>query len=493
MSQQPYPDEPTWWAWYQAEQRTRYEKAGQSFPSKEESALFNWGQRCAYDICAGMTKEAAAAKHLRDLDQALGLDPVLPPPTLPPSTRLVRPIQGWVRTSGGLWSDDSGLRSLRICSWFSALRHFRDNRTAALAQLDEIALYWQGVRIFWHVWTKHWGYPDYSVDPRWPDFDDLFRDFLRACKARGLVVSLSCGDMQDLVQSGPEDYWHEHIASLAASVDQQVVGWWGVWNEGWQNSAHRPATPSDAARISRKIQALYPWGAHGLSDPEDQEEPAALSAWSQNPAKFTLKHGTRSWPECMNRTFNCAYNEHTGERWPFLIMEDEPTGFGPHVSVSQPDSPRQLFALHSLTLITGQALTFFGGHALKSWTPTEGLDKDWGFRELPQIWAKMNIPEDIATWTIKPGHHGDAAVHPRSYEVPHGEGPHRCDGVQNNTDAWFVSSAGRGTWRLESRWDADFRVWTEARVLKEGRTSAGEEFFTTNASIEGAVVELHAR
>jgi len=72
---QPYPDENAWWGgYYEPEVAKLYFEAGLPFP--DNSAAFRWFTRVAYDIRDGMTKEAAAAKHLKSLRAALGLPPL---------------------------------------------------------------------------------------------------------------------------------------------------------------------------------------------------------------------------------------------------------------------------------------------------------------------------------------------------------------------------------------------------------------------------------
>lgn len=437
---------------------------------------------------AGQSHEPAIAEVTRRIHAAAG---VLPPPgpAPTPGDRLIRPVEGYVRTEGRRWADDSGLRSFRVVSWFPALRCARDRWDETLRELDAIALGWHGVRIFWHLGTPWWTDTGYGVDPRWPNFDQVFTRFLQACRDRQLRVSLSAGDMQVLCPRGERDGaerdWYRRIAQLCASVDQQTVSWWGIWNEGWQNAA----TPSAryAAELSAIVQAVYPWGAHALSDPQEQEEPWALDEWSRPPANHTPVHGTRGYPDSLRRAFNLTYDEHAGGgRTPRLINQDEPVGAGPDV-YARDDDPRHLFALYTLHRICGQMTTFFGGHGLKSWRQPGDLARDWGFRELPARWAQMSIPEDIQGWEIKPGHHGDAAIYPSSF-ADRGEGPERCDGAQTADRAWFVASGGRGIWQLRSRRDAHVRVWGPRGVIREGPASAGAVIFSADASTTRAVV-----
>lgn len=70
---QPYPDENVFWLGYEQQVALIYFEAGKPFP--DNSAAFRWFTRVAYDIRDGMTKEAAAAKHLKALREALGLKP----------------------------------------------------------------------------------------------------------------------------------------------------------------------------------------------------------------------------------------------------------------------------------------------------------------------------------------------------------------------------------------------------------------------------------
>lgn len=78
MSAQPYPDEPTWWAQFEADEAALYAQAGVPL----DWAAFRWGTRTAYDIGAGGDPDAAKAKHLRELRIALGL-PLPSPPAYP--------------------------------------------------------------------------------------------------------------------------------------------------------------------------------------------------------------------------------------------------------------------------------------------------------------------------------------------------------------------------------------------------------------------------
>jgi hypothetical protein len=482
----PYPDEHTFWKEYQQAVKGCYNEAGRQFPDPNDPDAYMWFSRCGYDSRT-MPANQAAEKHIKGLREALGISPIPEPEPEPepePGEKVVRPIQGYVRTEGGKWRDDSGFRSFRIMSWFPALRCYRDNPTEVKKELDNIALYWQGIRVFWNLGVDWWA--GYEINPKMGGFDMSFVEFLKECQKRGLRVSLTSGDMQVLQPSGSEDAWHEHIATLAKTVDQITASWHGVWNEGWQNTTRERANIETARRIAQKRIAIYPWGAHGLTDPAgfddngDPEDPQTLATWSQPPANFTLVHGTRVFPDSIRRAFNLMY-EGT-----FLVNQDEPVGPGPDV-YQRDDDPRHLFGLYCMHVITGQMTTYFSGHGLKSWKQSGDFYKDWGFKELPILWQQMQIPEDISTWTKKPGHHGDAAIYPRVFSN-NGSGPDRCDGSQNSNSAWVVVSGGRGTWEMISRRNAHIKVWAHDGIKWEGDVSAGQMFYTADAASTKALV-----
>lgn len=72
IMQQPYPDEPNWWNnFFKNEVKKRYEEAGQELGDFYPI----WFARTAYDIGTGLTKEESAKRHLRGLEEALGLNP----------------------------------------------------------------------------------------------------------------------------------------------------------------------------------------------------------------------------------------------------------------------------------------------------------------------------------------------------------------------------------------------------------------------------------
>lgn len=70
---QPYPSEPDWWLSVVRPQLVAdYAEANKPLNDN----YFVWGTRTAYDICAGLTKEASWQKHRNEARAALGLPPL---------------------------------------------------------------------------------------------------------------------------------------------------------------------------------------------------------------------------------------------------------------------------------------------------------------------------------------------------------------------------------------------------------------------------------
>jgi hypothetical protein len=76
MPAQPYPDEPTWWAHYEAQIVASYQEAydkGLRASPQLDSAAFRWFSRPGYTIGTGVEANAAAERHLAECRAALGL------------------------------------------------------------------------------------------------------------------------------------------------------------------------------------------------------------------------------------------------------------------------------------------------------------------------------------------------------------------------------------------------------------------------------------
>ena len=72
----PYPSEPDYFRPLAMRIAKTYEEAGRKDIAKLielDPDAFNWSARTSYDVCAGLTKEASADKHIAELRQALGL------------------------------------------------------------------------------------------------------------------------------------------------------------------------------------------------------------------------------------------------------------------------------------------------------------------------------------------------------------------------------------------------------------------------------------
>lgn len=436
----------------------------------DPEGLAVWHQEFLRHMVNGQTEAEAWALVEASIDAIWH-----PPPTPPPTGDWtpVAPLRGYLRKGpNATFADDGGPRSVRACSYFPALRIFRDSRDECLRNLDRIIGKWQAVRVFWHL-ADPWAPFGRDVRPSWSNFDEVFTGFLAACWERQIRVSLTSGDHQFFPDQSKSARiaLYLRIANLCRSVNEQVVCFTGAINEARVNS-HEGEDWAFWAAMSHAFQSRYPWGQHGLSDPGGQEEPDDLVASAQAPATAALLHGTRhGWSDAIRRAFNVRYE---GVRT-IPINQDEPTNLlnpqmrGPNIRVYQPLATRQeVFGLYSMIVLTGQLLTYFGDCGLTN-TDRLPLDSDWGFTELPRRWQQMGVPEDIGTYRLIPGHHADAPVSAQRFQVPHGAGPDRVDNMvaQDGKRGFAIAYGGSGTYGLYHRaGTVDGRIWGPDGVLQ---------------------------
>lgn len=422
MSQQPYPDEIEWWEKvFDVEAAKRYAAALQPYPNPRSA---RWSNRTAYDICGGLTKEASMAKHLRELEDELGLTPQ-PQPGQPTN----RPLVGPLRIEHKLFRDDTGYRRVLFNSWFPALRILRDSPTEFGRQLNAIAAAnYQGTRLFLAVggWVDYWDgrevapirfekgifegnhlrpKPSGVVIEAWPDYDDLLRTLLRAYKARKLRVHLACGDMQIICPDANQELdLHRRFARICAEEGGlEVVAFAGDTNE-YPLNRYGGDSPQSIEQMGRIVQVweqaipgiLTAQGA-GLSEEPDKLYEASTYG------DVCISHTTRSPFElCLKRTLGLVYWEGNYRFFPKPFWQGEPAGPGDD-SYQRVDDPASLTALYAMHALTGQASNQFSGPSVRAKVPLESV---WGFRELPAILSQL--PEDIATW--EHAHGPDGAI-----------------------------------------------------------------------------------
>ena len=410
----PYPDERTWWREFDEQIRQRYAKVGRAWPDPGDPDTFVWRGRTAFDL-RDLSPDASAAKHIRECEDELGLTPQ-PQPGEP--TR--RPLVGPLRIQDKMFRDDSGWRRVLFCSWFPALRILRDNPQEFERQINAIAVAgYQGIRVFLAVggWSEYWdgrevapvGFKKwfftgnhlrtdkYGVDiAAWPDYDDLLRTLLRACKARKLRLHISFGDMQIICPDGQREIeLHRRCARIAADEGgADVIALWEVTNEFPLNRYGGDSAESIAqmGRVIAEVKAILPNVLTAQGAIPQNEEPDSLHKASTH-GDICAVHVTRDpFMVCMKHTYGIVYWEGNYRAFPKAFWEGEPAGPGQD-SYARQDDPANLTALYSAHALSGQASNRFQGAAVRSNQP---LESEWGFTELPKILDML--PEDVATW-----------------------------------------------------------------------------------------------
>lgn len=333
-----------------------------------------------------------------------------------------RPLVGPLRVQNKLFRDDTGYRRVFFCSWFPALRILRDNPVEFERQIDAIAAAgWQGFRTFFAVggWSPYWDEREvapvtyqkwfhssasglmrpasfsYMVNA-WPNYDNLLRTLLRACRERGLRLHQAVGDMQIICPSGERELaLNRHLADICAEEGGlEVMALVGDTNEYPQNRYASDA-PESIAQMGRVLQV---WkdaipGVLTTMGAAISEEPERLFQSIEH-GDVCAVHTSRGTPMALKRTHALVHWEGQYRSFPKPFWQGEPIGWGQAVSVDRITDNAYGVALYAMHALTGQASVYFNGPAIHSREP---LESTWGFSELPRLFAEL-LPEDLATW-----------------------------------------------------------------------------------------------
>ncbi len=407
-----------------------------------------------------------------------------------PGTVASRPLVGQLGGCGHGYCDTTGPRNVRGCSWFPALRIWRDDRDAALRELDAIAAAgWHFIRIFLAVggWEGYWGgrevVPVTFTNDRgtridaWPDYEEQARTFMLAARERGLKLYTTNGDLQWIFPRFEDRLRHaERTAHLFNDVGPDVCAFMEVCNE-WQGNGGEPV--EDLRACATRFHALCPFALYtigaGNGGMEQPEGPGGLYECAVGMPVVTV-HGMRS-PEAGIRTFGVVY--WSGDPWHLdrLILQGEPTGpdtakqlaQGDGVSVYEEQDPGRLMANMCAGLMSGQAWTYFNGPAVRYHEYGEyQLGSTWGFTELPALFDEA-LPQDIAQWPyLSHGNKRDTPIGAKSFTDPSETGPARVDQVWNDREVRAIVYGGKGAWELETRRSMHWRVFDAFGGIWEG-------------------------
>ena len=386
-----------------------------------------------------------------------------------PVSGKVDQLQGLVDIKGKSFKDESGPRIVHGCSDFGAIIKYHENRDSYLKTLDTIAAHQQFVRVAWRLNGGLWESSGLTVDPiehTW--WADAVRGLLKACSDRNLRVNLSCMDMYNWSEDEAYKYITQ-LAQIAESVSHEVVIL-HEWNEmrGTVPGGESESGVNLLRDLTRKWQEYYPWCLRGLSDPGSQDK-TGMKNLAQDPANVAIIHNVRWYAnDAIRRAFNAVY-----ENWPDKpIVEGEPTGPNgspPHNAftrqVYQPiEEHDDLLAIYTQHILSGQMSTYFNDPALYSREP---IDSTWGFKEIPELWRKMEIPENIGQGELFPGHWNNAPL-----QVI-GSNAERADGTEIDGEFFGIISGGNN-WKVKSGRDGELTLYQASGEIHYGRISAGE-------------------
>jgi hypothetical protein len=141
--------------------------------------------------------------------------PQAAPAQAPAPVESPRPRLGVVRADGRNLLDDSGYFSPLGATYFTAIHWFKFDRPRFDAEMQWLEAHQvDSIRIFSSI-----GFDGAEVDPRWPDYDDVFRSFLDAVyKDYGMRVDLSVTGGMDTWWNGSEDAFAAHFERMVRLI-----------------------------------------------------------------------------------------------------------------------------------------------------------------------------------------------------------------------------------------------------------------------------------
>ena len=331
---EPYPDEGSWWAQVADPAFAAvYAEAGLPYPNNP--AAFRWGNRTAYDIAAGLTKEQSLAKHIAELRAELGLPSTPPNPNPPPPEFL-----GRLRSEGLILVGPTGIRiEDRLASNFGALIRSDTEQNSYLDWMDEEGLV--GSRVFTNCVQL------FDLSPE--AGRDLLVPYLDKCYKRGKYVQ-AVGLIDTRLRSFDYGFHLDWLIDLQSR-------WDNLWLEGANEARHETQNPDIIPII---IQRQSPHGLYATSSPLDVDDENPEFAQFGN---YFEIHANRS-----NDENGWKWVRHTKEIWNMMTGAGTPhPGVGKHGRNGEPrrDDLREdrHFALGALCRVTsiGDTLHYADG------------------------------------------------------------------------------------------------------------------------------------
>lgn len=397
--------------------------------SVDETGWVRWSSDFRIARANGLSYDLAWAKIKREILNIWGVQPDV--------EQCPVPIHGLLRRVHNLLADDNGFVTPLFSSEFNLLRVRKFDHERYLRLLSDLVTNrLQGSRVFTSVggWVGFWdnaevcattftkwhfsresGHLRPATDPDgrpmygptlegWPDYDEQFYGLCEDFARRKLRLHVTAGDVQIIMPNlDVEMQHHRRVASIANSVDPEVIALYEIRNEYPMNSPQGGTAfdINNMGRIIVEVKAILPRVLCGLGaalseEPEDLRESTRYS-------DVCFQHTSRvPFELCLKRTLGLRYWEGNWGAfdWPFVNGEPKPMNippFGDGVGddgYAPTDRVDQLIALHAMIAITSQAGNLFTGASVKLQAYPSDMP---GYSEIP-LMLEQHVPEDVATW-----------------------------------------------------------------------------------------------
>lgn len=315
---------------------------------------------------------------------------------------------GQLLQRNGVVYDANGPRIVQFVSDFPALRIHFDNPSETYRTIDAIVRAGRhGARIFYGLAESEEDYGGYwkgaMVNPYTHTMETLI-PVMRLYRNAGLKVHLSGGYKFARGWSEEISFLTWMITTIAREKLHDTVGLFEWRNEFQITSPYGGDSPETyqygdmACKLASSILGcLTTLGSPGEDDPaikrtlQGVETIAGIDGERGMSGDLIMKHAHRFYYDGRYKGY---YRDPEGDQAALWVLEPTgPDGVNGDVYLPE-DTPAYVYGLHMTYALTGQAVSYFSGPAVRHKRP---LDTTWGWYELPKL-VKF-FPEDIGTYT----------------------------------------------------------------------------------------------
>ncbi|MBI2433432.1 MAG: hypothetical protein HYV26_11230, partial [Candidatus Hydrogenedentes bacterium] len=360
---------------------------------------------------------------------------------LAPTLASAGPRADVVRLDGTGFVDDGGPFPALGASLFWAVWGFKQDRARLEENLETLAGHdVDFIRYFAQVGPKYW--EDRTVDPHWPDYDEMLAGAIDLAYAHGLRTELTIfGGTDNTPDPASRRAFVERVCTIVRPRAEKVI-FIEIANEYYHDSIFGLGGEPEIRTLAALVQSALP-NLVTLSAPRSDEEGCALygptppAPASPLPSASSLQTTVSLGSIHFSRDIHQAEGPWRPVRLPWDYpppcfpragVNNEP--IGPGASVASDEDPTRLIAAAISTFLAGLPAYVYHSHA-GIWGGGQRSHGEVNLLDHPTAAAtlagyarmKQLLPPDVATWEKSaagrlPFFHPHAATTPPQPSLP---------------------------------------------------------------------------